>query len=402
MQDLAKSFYPFGGFGFGRSYSYRQSTPLGSIFKVVTAYEAIKQSHMKNSDSSNLNPLTIRDEIHPRMKTSQGIVLGFTEEGKKITRRYKGGTLPRSHASLGLIDYIGAMERSSNIYFSLLASDVIKDPNDLVSASLNFGLGKKTGIDLPGEIAGVLPQDLAKNRSGLYAFAIGQHSLIATPIQTAVMISSLCNDGEILKPQIIKKSTGEERYDEELFNSAKDYPYQQSLNNIGIFFPFFLESREEKNQHSIKVYNKELLREIYLPSDLKNYILDSLHSVVAPVRGNARPQIVKYLRDKPAMYRNYVKLCKNLAGKTSTAEIMYNPTLDRECVPIITKDIWFGAMAFKEKNTPEIEGRKDQNPELAVVVYLRFGDYGREAAPIAAEIITKYRELCEKYKNKQG
>jgi cell division protein FtsI/penicillin-binding protein 2 len=97
------------------------------------------------------------------------------------------------------------------------------------------------------------------------------------------------------------------------------------------------------------------------------------------------------------MYKNYVKLRHQLAGKTSTAEIMYNPTLDRESMPIITKDVWFGALSFKDEKTSEINLKQQPEPELVVVVYLRFGDYGKEAAPLASEIITKYRQLCKKY-----
>ncbi|MBM3191278.1 MAG: hypothetical protein FJZ63_01315, partial [Chlamydiae bacterium] len=206
-KDLAGAFYPASGYGHGRSFGFRQATPLGSIFKVITAYEAIRQSQGKEG-VKDLNPLTIIDELQPS-PPSEGLVLGLHEDGTKITRRYKGGILPRTHAKkLGKIDYMKAFQRSSNIYFSLLASDVIQDPNDLSLASLKFGFGNKTGIDLPGEIPGVLPKDLQENRSGLYAFAIGQHSLIATPLQTAVMLSSLANGGEVLKPQILQKIEG--------------------------------------------------------------------------------------------------------------------------------------------------------------------------------------------------
>jgi len=35
-------------------------------------------------------------------------------------------------------------------------------------------------------------------------------------------------------------------------------------------------------------------------------------------------------------------------------------------------------------------------PELVVVVYLKYGDYGKEAAPLAAQVIKKWREINEK------
>lgn len=392
--DLASSFYPYTKFGYGRSYAYRQSTPLGSIFKVITAYEAIRQNYERGfyENRSSLNPLTIIDEIHPHMQTSQGIVLGFHEDGRKITRRYKGGTLPRSHASLGKIDYYRALERSSNIYFSLLASDVIEDPNDLVTTSLKFGFGNKTGVDLPGEISGVLPKDLDKNRSGLYAFAIGQHSLIATPLQTSIMLSSLVNEGEVLKPQILRCKAGRGREHRLFEKKDQTYPYEDLLNRLGIFFPFFIETQKDEEEHKVTFYDKTLYRRITLPKDVKDYLLQSLHNVVSAPTGAARAAVIRYLYGNQAAKRAYLKLKYQLAGKTSTAEVAYKPTLDRQMPPIKSTDIWFGGISFQPS-----EQKGEEEPELAVVVYLKFGDYGKEAAPLAGEIVSKWRSIQKKH-----
>lgn len=399
-KDLAGAFYPPEGYGFGRSYAFRQSTPLGSIFKIITAYEALKQNYERGfyEHTKDLNPLTIIDEIQPSQKLDRNTVLGFHADGTKITRHYKGGTLPRTHtASLGKVDYIKAFERSSNIYFSLLASDVIQDPNDLSLASLKFGFGNKTGIDLPGEICGVLPKDLNENRTGLYAFAIGQHSLIATPLQTSVMLSSLVNGGEVLKPQIIHLTAGVKNSTSSLF-SGNIYPYQDYLNRVGIFFPFFIQTQQEEKNMDIKLFEKTLYRKLFLPDNIKDYLLEGLHSVVSSPRGAARAELIRYLHNNTRAMRNYLKLKHQLAGKTSSAEIAYHPTLDRECPPILCKDIWFGGIAFKAPEESSVVAKQqDDIPELVVVVYLRFGGFGKETAPLAGEIVNKWREICKKH-----
>jgi len=46
---------------------------------------------------------------------------------------------------------------------------------------------------------------------------------------------------------------------------------------------------------------------------------------------------------------------------------------------------WFGGISYK-----------DNEPELVVVVYLRYGGYGREAAPLAAQVVKKWREINHK------
>ena len=394
-KDLAGAFYPTNGYGYGRSFAFRQSTPLGSIFKIITAYEAIRQSCEKPSyiNQKDLNPLTIIDEIQPKTSASQGLVLGFHEDGSKITRRYKGGILPRTHTSLGKIDFMKAFERSSNIYFSLLASDIIQDPNDLTLASLKFGFGNKTGIDLPGEIPGVLPKDLQENRSGLYAFAIGQHSLIVTPLQTAVMLSSLANGGEVLKPQVIQSMTCTKDRDSIPF-AATDYPYKDYLNRVGIFFPFFIQDHEKPKDHDIQIFEKTFHRQLFLPPNIRDYLLQGLHSVVSSPRGAARAELIRYLYSHTQAMRNYLNLKHQLAGKTSTAEIAYHPTLDRECPSILCTDIWFGGISFTphSENSP-IPKIHEDTPELVVVVYLKFGDFGKEAAPLAGEIVNKWRSI---------
>lgn len=397
-KDLAGAFYPPQGYGYGRSFAYRQSTALGSIFKIITAYEAIRQNYEKGSyiSKKDLNPLTIIDEIQPSLQKESSLVLGFHEDGRKITRSYKGGTLPRSHASLGKIDYVKAFERSSNIYFSLLASDIIQDPNDLSMASLKFGFGNKTGIDLPGEIPGTLPKDLHENRSGLYAFAIGQHSLIVTPLQTAVMLSSLVNGGEILKPHILQLSAGMQSSETSMMFQDQ-YPYKDYLNKVGIFFPFFIQMQEPEKKSDIRLYEKTLYRKLFLPESIKEYLLQGMHSVVSSPRGSARAELIRYLYQNTQAMHNYLKLKYQLAGKTSSAEFAYHPSLDRECPKILCKDIWFGGVAFKQ-DIEEVASfkKKEATPELVVVVYLKFGDFGKEAAPLAAEVITKWREICSR------
>ncbi len=78
---------------------------------------------------------------------------------------------------------------------------------------------------------------------------------------------------------------------------------------------------------------------------------------------------------------------------------MHNPNVLPSCASQKYKHIWFGAISFEEDLTKNISNYKQlwNSPELVVVVYLRFGDGGKEAAPIATQIIQKYREIKKKY-----
>ena len=220
-------------------------------------------------------------------KGSPSQVLGRFLDGQVIHRLYKGGLLPRSHPNIGKIDLIKAIERSSNIYFSLLVGDVIRDPEDLIDACKRFRCGKKRGIDLPGEIAGFLPNDLSYNRTGLYSFAIGQHSLAVTPLQSAVMMGAIANKGRLLKPRVVQAFAGREplrEYRSPFFQQSA-YPFQRDLGLAGIhFLPLFSSMQAEIEKPSVW----------YTPPEIKQTLplarLDALHLTRRDARRGLRPK----------------------------------------------------------------------------------------------------------------
>lgn len=118
-----------------------------------------------------------------------------------------------------VLDDITALERSSNVY---MMKTVIKMGNGsyVPDASLNidlsvfgklrnyfgeFGLGRKTGIDLPGEQIGV-PGGSTEAGKAL-DFAIGQYDSY-TPLQMAQYVSTIANGGYRIAPRIVKEIRG--------------------------------------------------------------------------------------------------------------------------------------------------------------------------------------------------
>ncbi len=359
LQGLAGAFYPRNGYGYGKSFAFGRSTPIGSLFKVVTGYEALKQKYLYHEEHHiplrDLSPLEIIDEMNPKITTKNGIVLGRYLDGSFITRHHKGGRMPRSHASLGRVDFRMAMERSSNIYFSLLAGEVINHPAELQKTTERFGFGKPTGIDLYGETGGYVPDDLRDNQTGLYAFAIGQHSLVVTPLQSTSMLATIGNGGAVLKPQIIKMKA---------------------------------------NAKKIVETKPDVKRRLEMPPRVRTELIEGMRRVVMGEKGPVQPYRIRALYEHPKWIPEYKAFQSQFIGKTSTAEFIYRPTLDRESVPLMCKDIWFGALSFKEGDDYRVD-----MPELAIVIYLKFGDYGKEAAPLAAQIIKKWREITARNYN---
>lgn len=342
-RHLAAAFYPKQGYGYGRSQAYRQAAPQGSIFKLVTAYAALIQRYREIGDPdvspSELNPLVMVDQTHKRGKQTY---VGFDLNGNPIPRSYKGGRLPRSPNTKGKLDLLRAIEISSNPYFSLLAGDVLNSPEDLAKAAKGFSFGAKTGIALPAEIPGQVPKDLLTNRTGLYSTAIGQHTLVVTPLQTALMLSAMANGGAVLLPQIVSKHSG---------------------------------SRIAPQKNG----------DVPIPPVIRNLLIESMERVVDRTQKESLGRLSRIYRNYPEAISDYVDLKDDLVGKTSTAEILEHVSLDHLQGTNMYKHVWFGGVSFEDE--------AHKNAELVVVVYLRFGTYGKEAAPVAAQIVKKWREI---------
>ncbi|MFP4199776.1 MAG: penicillin-binding transpeptidase domain-containing protein [Halanaerobium sp.] len=67
-----------------------------------------------------------------------------------------------------------------------------------------FGFGEKTGIRLPAEAKGIIPEYQRTGPVELATFSFG-HGLSATPIQLATAISSVANEGKLMRPRLVKE-----------------------------------------------------------------------------------------------------------------------------------------------------------------------------------------------------
>ncbi len=116
----------------------------------------------------------------------------------------------------GWVNIYGALEQSVNTYFYQLALDMgIDDMHDFLS---RFGFGGRTGVDLLGEIPGVLPSRQWKRGQfgqpwypGETVIAgIGQGFIVTTPLQLATALAALVNGGARFAPRLLfaSKSAG--------------------------------------------------------------------------------------------------------------------------------------------------------------------------------------------------
>ena len=279
----------------------------------------------------------------------------------------------------------------------MLAVDHIANPSNLIEASKQFGFGEKTGIELPGEFAGSLPGDITYNRSGLYAFAIGQHSFVVTPLQTTIMLAAIANGGDLLKPKVVQVIAGHEPLREycDPFSQIL-YPFKENLASIGIQFPLFTSTVSDGGTPHIWYSATEKKHILAMPNPIRNILVEGMSLAINGEKGTARPGIIRSLAQNPTWMRHYQELKRRLIGKTGTAEILYKQAIDAESEAKMQNHVWFGGVAFEE-TTPQ----SWEHPELVVVVYLRLSEAGgKEAAPLGTEVIKKWEEICKRHGGK--
>ncbi|MCX5699327.1 MAG: penicillin-binding transpeptidase domain-containing protein [Candidatus Omnitrophica bacterium] len=144
----------------------------GSVFKIVTASAALEEK-----------------------KVTEGDVF-FCENGAYQV----GGRILHDHTAHGNLTFKQVIEESSNIGTVKVAQ--LLGPDLLYQYVRAFGFGSKLGIDLSGEISGMISPPRLWSRTSITAVPIGQEVGV-TALQLASAISVIANGGQLMKPYII-------------------------------------------------------------------------------------------------------------------------------------------------------------------------------------------------------
>jgi penicillin-binding protein 2 len=141
------------------------------------------------------------------------------------------------------VSYKEALTHSFNTYFANLGLRVGRDVLLDTARSLNFG--NKTGVTLPGELPGLIPDPEYMLRTfhrdfgggDLVNTAIGQGSVLVTPIQMADYMAALANGGTIYRPRLVKE------IDDHDGNKVRDNP-TDILRTVTLDSPYMANLKE--------------------------------------------------------------------------------------------------------------------------------------------------------------
>jgi len=282
----------------------------GSIFKMVTAIAGLESGAITTKETIN----------------DTGVYPKYTNPKCWIYTDY--------HKGHGRLNVSGAIQHSCNYFFYETADRMGIDT--LAKYAKYFGLGTKTGIELPNETSGTLASK--ETKQNLYneqwyagetlSAAIGQSYNSFSLVQIAKYISMLANGGNKIQPTIVEKiinSDGTEVSREEIQNYIKE--------KAGI---------ADENQEDISISQDNL-----------RAILEGMESVTDDQGGTA--------------YSIFKNFAISVGGKTGSAETSTGKV-----------NAWFVGFAPYD------------DPQIAVVVLVENGGHGYYTAEAVKEIIEQY------------
>jgi len=232
----------------------------------------------------------------------------------------------------GVLNISQAIPLSCDTFFYTLAQKLGIDT--IARYATAFGLGSKTGIDLPNEMAGVMPstQWEMKNFHQRYypgntiSVGIGQGETQVTPLQLARALGGIASDGHFVRPHVV---------------SADQLPAQ--------FRQAVLDSFPGSGDKTFS-----------LNPDTWMTITDGM--AAATTTGTAAASHLEGI---------------DFAGKTGTAQVVGGGDTHTKG-GAKTPNSWFVGMVPR------------RNPEIVIAVLQEHGDWGSNSAKIAAQIVTTY------------
>ena len=237
------------------------------------------------------------------------------------------------------VDLAKAIIESCDVFFYKMG--IKTGINILSSTSSAFGLGAKTGIDLPGEATGIMPSRTWKKESRNASWfngdtinmSIGQGFMLSTPLQLAVMTARIASKGKIIEPRLVK-----------------------SVGGIDL----------------VPAKTKQIKE---IDPKYWDYIHDSMKGVVHSARGTAT-----------SINRG---LTYTMAGKTGTAQVVSISADEDYDKSKLNKRQWDHALF--------IAFAPFDDPQIAVGLIVENGEHGSStAAPIARSVIDAYLQTNSK------
>lgn len=326
--------------------------PPGSVFKMATAIGILNEDVVSPEDQFfDPGRITILEK--------------FTPNDPGRSRDYVCYIYKDTGAGHGEVNFIRGVAESCDVYFYKVGGGYGDElPQGLGIWRIGeyaraLGYGELTGIELPGEADGLIPDPTWKriyigetwSTGDTYISTIGQGYVLATPIQVLVSFATLANDGIYMKPTLIK----------EILDSEGKV--------IKPFTP--VQVRDITKEKVIHLYDENFLQ--------TDEMIAVEPWVIQKAKEGMREVVLNGTATKIFRNVNYES-----AGKTGTAEYCDDIAKKKD---ICNQGNW-PAHAWYVGYAPY------DDPEIVVLAFVYNGDEGSVVAgPIVRDVLTAYFEL---------
>ena len=323
---------------------------LGSSFKPFTAFAALNTGLMSAGDYYH--------DSGTYTLTADSVDVGRCRAGL-VRCEFKNATCAGTQApcKYGWVNVEDALAVSSDAFFYRVG-ELIMIRNDfkpvLQEQVRQFGFGSDTGVELPFEFDGTVPDRALKARyadlgviskeegEGYYVgdnvqLAIGQGLLSATPMQVATAYAALANRGFVLQPKVVKA----------IWNPGVP---DASIGMVDFSKGTIFEDRSAP----------KLTRQISMPDAIRDPIVHGLQRVVCPNGGCGVTSDFYHKTTGENLFFDYPGAAIPIAGKTGTAQGANNYP-------------WNDSSVFSAFST-------DDTRPYVVTAYLEKSGYGSQAA----------------------
>jgi penicillin-binding protein 2 len=182
------------------NHAISDNLPPGSIFKIIPAAAALEEGVVTAGTRINCpGEIEVPNRFAPNDPALAQPFYCWNRSGH------------------GYVDVVGGLAQSCDIFFYNVGGGFEETgfeglgPEKLSDYARIFGLGNPTGIELPGESTGLVPDPTWKRRTlgenwstgDTYNYSIGQGFLQVTPLQMLNVMAATANGGTLYQPQIV-------------------------------------------------------------------------------------------------------------------------------------------------------------------------------------------------------
>ncbi len=390
--------------------------PPGSVFKLSTATGAINEGVVSTNDIIQApGKLVLCEKFRPTDPCTERNSRPFVDW--IYNRR---GVI--NEAGFGSLDFFHCIAYSSNVCFYKLGGgfeDEIKEGLGIIRLgeyARALGYGERTGIQLPGEENGLIPDPQWKrinqgenwSTGDTYIASVGQGLVTATPLQVLMSGATIANRGKLMQPTIVREvQDSEGRVIEAWFDPAEFLVYEQSqvvdkngrTRNVWVTptKPDVLLNAPPKGSYQISPFTPNMKWDVTVDPKIQIYNCEigycdptDQFKVIRPesidaVRTGTRLAVTEDpLGTLHKVFTQDYPFSIAVAGKTGTAE--YCDDVARKAnkcdFGLWRTHAWTLAYAPFD------------DPEIAIVAFVYNGEEGGTvAAPIVARVMEAYFEL---------